>query len=147
MSSTTLGCPTVLAGPTMLVGTAGAIGEDQFYTENREENARVDGDHLIIEAIKEDWGGRSYTSARLVSKYKGDWTYGRIEVRAQLPSGRGTWPAIWMLPTNSHYGNGGWPDTGEIDIMEHVGFDQDLIHATIHTDAYNHMNQHTKGRK
>ena len=114
-------------------------GEDQFYTENREENARADGDHLIIEARKEDWGGRSYTSARLVSKYKGDWTYGRIEVRAQLPTGRGTWPAIWMLPTDSHYGNGGWPDTGEIDIMEHVGFDQDLIHATIHTDAYNHM--------
>ncbi|MCY3614213.1 MAG: family 16 glycosylhydrolase [Bacteroidetes bacterium] len=113
--------------------------EDQFYTENREENARADGDHLIIEARKEDWRGRSYTSARLVSKHKGDWTYGRIEVRAQLPSGRGTWPAIWMLPTNSHYGNGGWPDTGEIDIMEHVGFDQDLIHATIHTDAYNHM--------
>ncbi len=114
-------------------------GEDQYYTENREENARVDGDHLVIEARKEDWSGRSYTSARLVSKYKGDWTYGRIEVRAQLPSGRGTWPAIWMLPTDSHYGNGGWPDTGEIDIMEHVGFDQDLIHATIHTDAYNHM--------
>ena len=112
--------------------------EDQFYTENREENARVDGDQLIIEARKEDWSGRSYTSARLVSKHKGDWTYGRIEVRAQLPSGRGTWPAIWMLPTDSHYGNGGWPDTGEIDIMEHVGFDQDLIHATIHTDAYNH---------
>ena len=86
--------------------------ESQFYTENREENARADGDHLIIEARKEDWGGRSYTSARLVSKHKGDWTYGRIEVRAQLPSGRGTWPAIWMLPTNSHYGNGGWPDTG-----------------------------------
>ena len=114
-------------------------GEDQFYTEDREENARVDGDHLIIEARREDWSGRSYTSARLVSKYKGDWTYGRIEVRAQLPSGRGTWPAIWMLPTDSHYGNGGWPDTGEIDIMEHVGFDQDLIHATIHTDAYNHL--------
>ena len=119
--------------------------EDQFYTENREENARADGDHLIIEARKEDWGGRSYTSARLVSKLKGDWTYGRIEVRAQLPSGRGTWPAIWMLPTNSHYGNGGWPDTGEIDIMEHVGYNQDQVHATIHTDAYNHTLGTQKG--
>ena len=113
--------------------------ESQFYTEDREENARVDGDHLIIEARKENWSGRSYTSTRLVSKHKGDWTYGRIEVRAQLPSGRGTWPAIWMLPTDSPYGNGGWPDTGEIDIMEHVGHNQDQIHATIHTDAYNHM--------
>ncbi len=113
--------------------------EEQYYTENREENARVDGDHLIIEARKESWGGRSYTSARLVTKEKGDWTYGRIEVRAQLPFGVGTWPAIWMLPTNSPYGNGGWPDTGEIDIMEYVGYDPGFIHGTIHTDIYNHL--------
>ncbi len=119
--------------------------ERQFYTENREENARVEDDHLIIEARRESWSGRDYTAARLVSKNKGDWTYGRIEVRAQLPSGRGTWPAIWMLPTNSSYGNGGWPDTGEIDIMEHVGHDQGSIHATIHTDAHNHSNNTERG--
>ena len=119
--------------------------EKQFYTENRRENARVDGNHLVIEARKEAWSGRDYTSARLVSKNKGDWTYGRIEVRVQLPSGRGTWPAVWMLPTESFYGNGGWPDTGEIDIMEHVGHNPGSIHATIHTDAYNHLNGTQKG--
>ena len=121
--------------------------ENQFYTESREENARVNGDHLIIEARKESWRGSNYTSARLVSKEKRDWTYGRIEVRAQLPSGTGTWPAIWMLPTNSSYGNGGWPDTGEIDIMEHVGHNPGHIHATIHTDAYNHAIGTQRGGK
>lgn len=119
--------------------------EDQYYTEDRSKNARVDGDHLVIEARKESYGGKNYTSARLVSKHKGDWTYGRIEVRAQLPSGRGTWPAIWMLPTRSYYGNRGWPDTGEIDIMEHVGYNPGHIYATIHTDAYNHMRGTQKG--
>jgi len=120
--------------------------EEQFYTEKRRENARVDGDQLIIEARKEAFGGRNYTSARLVSKEKGDWTYGRIEVRAQLPSGRGTWPAVWMLPTKSPYGNGGWPQTGEIDIMEHVGHAPGKIHATIHTDAFNHGQNTQKGK-
>jgi licheninase len=71
-----------------------------------------------------------------VTREKGDWTYGRVEVRAKLPSGRGTWPAIWMLPTEWRYG--GWPHSGEIDIMEHVGFDPDIVHATVHTGAYNH---------
>lgn len=113
--------------------------ELQFYTEAREQNARVDGEVLIIEAHKESGFARNYTSARLVSKGKGDWTYGRIEVRAQLPQGRGTWPAIWMLSTRSDYGNGGWPDTGEIDIMEHVGHDPNVVHATVHTDRYNHL--------
>ncbi len=119
--------------------------ESQYYTENREENARVEDGNLIIEARKESWSGRDYTSARLVSKTKGDWTYGRIEVRAQLPSGVGTWPAIWMLPTNSSYGNGRWPETGEIDIMEHVGFNHGSVHATIHTKAYNHLNNTQRG--
>ncbi len=119
--------------------------ESQFYTEDREENARVEDGHLILEARKESSGGRNYTSARLVSKTKGDWTYGRIEVRAQLPSGRGTWPAIWMLPTNRSYGESYWPDNGEIDIMEHVGFNPGLIHATIHTDAFNHVNGTQRG--
>ena len=110
--------------------------ELQFYTARRKENARVENGHLIIEARKEAWQGRDYTSARLVSRGKGDWTYGRFEVRAKLPSGRGTWPAIWMLPTGSTYGR--WPNSGEIDIMEHVGFDPDMVHASVHTRAYNH---------
>ncbi len=128
-------------------GNGWGNSESQYYTEKREENARVDGNHLVIEARKESWGGRDYTSARLISKSKGDWTYGRIEIRAQLPSGRGTWPAIWMLPTNSSYGNGGWPDTGEIDIMEHVGHNPGHIHATIHTDSFNHLSNTQKGGK
>ena len=115
--------------------------ELQYYTEGRMENARVEDGHLIIEALRESFGGREYTSARLVTRGKGDWTYGRVEVRAKLPAGRGTWPAIWMLPTEGIYGDGGWPDNGEIDIMEHVGFDPENIHGTVHTEAYNH----TKG--
>jgi len=110
--------------------------ELQFYTARRKENARVEGGHLIIEARRERWEGSEYTAARLVSRGKGDWTYGRFEVRAKLPSGRGTWPAIWMLPTGWTYGS--WPSSGEIDIMEHVGFDPDVVHASVHTRAYNH---------
>ena len=110
--------------------------ELQYYTERRKENARVENGHLIIEARRDNWEAHEYTSARLVTKNKGDWTYGRIEVRAKLPSGRGTWPAIWMLPTAKDYG--GWPNGGEIDIMEHVGFDPDVVHFSIHTKAYNH---------
>jgi beta-glucanase (GH16 family) len=109
--------------------------ELQNYTARRKENARVEDGRLIIEARRED---QHFTSARLVSKGKGDWTYGRFEVRARLPSGRGTWPAIWMLPTLNTYGEGGWPDNGEIDIMEHVGFDPDVIHGSAHTKAYYH---------
>ena len=110
--------------------------EPQFYTERRPENARVEGGYLIIEARKEAWQGAPYTSARLVTRGKGDWTYGRIDVRAQLPRGRGSWPAIWMLATTS--GRMTWPDDGEIDVMEHVGFDHGVVHASVHTKAYNH---------
>jgi beta-glucanase (GH16 family) len=111
--------------------------ELQYYTENRDENARVQQDVLVIEARKENFEGSDYTSARLVSRGKGEWTYGRFEVKAVLPTGRGTWPAIWMLPTLWNYGNGGWPDNGEIDVMEHVGFNPGVVHASIHTNAYN----------
>jgi beta-glucanase (GH16 family) len=110
--------------------------ELQYYTERRKENARVEDGRLIIEARRDGWEGHEYTSARLVSKGKGDWTYGRFEVRAKLPTGRGTWPAIWMLPSHREYG--GWPEGGEIDVMEHVGFDPDVVHASVHTKAYHH---------
>ncbi|MBN2882408.1 MAG: glycoside hydrolase family 16 protein [Clostridia bacterium] len=108
--------------------------ELQYYTEG--ENANVSDGYLTITARKEEYRGNDYTSSRMVTKLKGDWLYGKIEVSAKLPSGRGTWPAIWMLPTRSVYG--GWPRSGEIDIMEHVGFAQGEIHGTVHTDAYNH---------
>ena len=110
--------------------------ELQRYT-NALKNARVENGHLIIEAHKEDIGTRHYSSTRLISKGKGDWKYGRIEVRAKLPTGLGTWPAIWMLSTDWEYG--GWPESGEIDIMEHVGYNPDSIFGTVHTKAYNHM--------
>jgi len=109
--------------------------ELQFYTAKRKENARVENGHLIIEAIKEKWENRNYTSARLVTKGKGDWQYGRVEVRARIPSGRGTWPAIWMLGSNTPLK---WPDDGEIDIMEHVGFNQGTVHASVHCKKYYH---------
>jgi beta-glucanase (GH16 family) len=112
--------------------------ELQNYTFARQENARVEDGRLIIEARRDGLNNQMYTSARLVSKGKGDWTYGRFEVRAKLPSGRGTWPAIWMLPSQNSYGDGGWPDSGEIDIMEHVGFDPDIVHGSVHTRAYYH---------
>ncbi|MEO9804104.1 MAG: family 16 glycosylhydrolase [Reichenbachiella sp.] len=117
--------------------------ELEYYTEGRLENARVEDGNLIITAIKEDFGTKNYSSARLVTRDKGDWTYGRIEVRADLPSGKGTWPAIWMLPTDWSYG--GWPDSGEIDVMEHVGYEPDQIYGTVHTKAFNHAIGTQKG--
>ncbi|MDQ3279697.1 MAG: glycoside hydrolase family 16 protein [Bacteroidota bacterium] len=110
--------------------------ELQYYTRSG-NNARVGNGILTITARKEPMEGKSYTSARLVTKNKGDFLYGRVEVRAKLPSGRGTWPAIWMLPTDWAYG--GWPASGEIDIMEHVGYDPARVLFSVHTEAYNHV--------
>lgn len=107
--------------------------ELQYYTD-RIENAVVKDGLLKINAIKEKYEGKEYTSTRLISKYKGDLLYGRVEVSAKIPSGRGTWPAIWMLPTDWEYG--GWPASGEIDIMEHVGYDLNKIHISTHSEAY-----------
>jgi beta-glucanase (GH16 family) len=109
--------------------------ELQYYTAKKLSNARVEKGHLIIEAHKEKTENRDYTSARLVTKGKGDWTYGRIDVRAKLPKGVGTWPAIWMLAST---GPLKWPDDGEIDIMEHVGYDQGVVHASVHCKKYYH---------
>ena len=119
--------------------------EAQTYTRERMENARVEDGSLIIEARKEKRDGAEYTSASLHTKGKGEWRRGRIEVRAKLPTGRGTWPAIWTLGVNM--GEVGWPRCGEIDIMENVGFDPDTIHANIHTRAYNHIDNTHKGAK
>ncbi|MEA5109298.1 MAG: glycoside hydrolase family 16 protein [Lentimicrobium sp.] len=107
--------------------------ELQNYT-NSIENAFVKNGHLTIRAIKAD---EKWTSARLITRNKQDFLYGRIEASARLPRGRGTWPAIWMMPTDRAYGN--WPECGEIDIMEHVGYDPAVVHGTVHTGAYNHL--------
>jgi beta-glucanase (GH16 family) len=109
--------------------------ELEYYT-NDSKNVRIENGKLIIEAHREEKGGKPYTSTRMVSKQKGDWLYGRLEIMAKLPRGKGTWPAIWMLSTDWKYG--GWPASGEIDIMEHVGYDPGVVHGTIHTETYNH---------
>lgn len=118
--------------------------EKQFYTDSRKENASVQNGVLTITARRENFNDAAYTSARLVTKNKGDWKYGRIEVKAKLPKGRGTWPAIWMLPTEWKYGK--WPESGEIDIMEHVGYLPDSIFGTVHTGTYNHSIGTQKGK-
>jgi beta-glucanase (GH16 family) len=110
--------------------------ELQYYTLGRLENARVEDGKLIIETKREPWKEKEYTSARLTTRMKEEWLYGRFEVRAKLPFGLGTWPAIWMLPSRPAYGSGHWPDNGEIDIMEHVGYDQGLIHGSTHCKAH-----------
>ena len=120
--------------------------ERQIYTDEL-ANSRVEDGNLIIEVHQED-GGRSpiYTSARLITKEKAQWKYGRMEIRAKLPKKTGTWPAIWMLAADNLFSESLWPDNGEIDIMEAVGYEQDPlfkqivgndrlenIHGTVHT--------------
>jgi beta-glucanase (GH16 family) len=115
--------------------------ELENYTD-RAENAHVEGGHLVIEARRDSYGGHTYSSARLHTAGKADLLYGRIEVRAKLPQGRGTWPAIWMMPTDNHYG--WWPQSGELDIMEHVGHDPGVVHASAHTAKYYWKNNNQK---
>lgn len=121
--------------------------ELQRYTA-RTENARIESGKLVIEAHKDNYMGDEYSSARIHSAEKGDLLYGRIEVSAKLPNGHGTWPAIWMMPTDiftyattcdatTDWDDGcdAWPNSGEIDIMEHVGYDTGKVHATVHNKA------------
>ncbi|WP_111707176.1 family 16 glycosylhydrolase [Lutibacter citreus] len=138
--------------------------EKQYYTDSL-KNARVENGNLIIEAFKEKIANKDlknekynntwaaykaeidtvqYTSARIKTENLAEWKYGRVEARAKLPKGRGMWPAIWMLSESRQ--ELGWPESGEIDIMEHVGYDNDTIHGTIHTKAYNHMIGTQKGK-
>lgn len=121
--------------------------ELQFYTD-RKENVRVENGNLLIEARNDSIqvGGETHpvSSSSIRTKGKAEWQYGKIEVRAKLPSSLGTWPAIWMLGTNID--EVGWPDCGEIDIMEHVGYDPHKIHANVHTKAYNHSIGTNKGQ-
>jgi beta-glucanase (GH16 family) len=110
-------------------------GESQYYTRDRAENARVENGALVIECRKEQFKPEKrdavgYTAASLITRNKASWQYGRIEVRAKLPHGRGVWPAIWTLGTSIT--QIGWPRCGEIDIMEFVGKEPDKIHGTVH---------------
>jgi len=116
-----------------LGGSGWGNNELEYYT-NSTDNASVANGVLSITARKETKENRNYTSARMITKGKGDWLYGRFEIKAKLPAGKGTWPAIWMLPTDWAYGD--WPKSGEIDIMEHVGYDPGNVHISAHTEAY-----------
>ena len=131
-----------------------------YYTKNK-NNVRVENGNLIIESRKENLKNETppfferpdyvderdsafYTSASITTRGLIDWQYAKIDIRAKLPQGRGIWPAFWMLGRN--WGEINWPECGEIDIMEHVGYDPDVIHGTIHTKAYNHVLKTQKGK-
>lgn len=111
----------------------GGNNELQYYT-SRSQNSYIKDGALVIQAIRETFTGpegtRSYTSARLRTKNKGDWKYGRFEIRAKFPRGKGLWPAIWMLPTQELYG--GWAGSGEIDITEYLGHEINKVYGTLH---------------
>lgn len=108
--------------------------EAQFYTKGNKENAWVEDGILNITAQNKKYRDKEFTSARLISK--AHWKYGRIEVRAIVPDGLGTWSAIWMMPGGWSFNNGNWPAVGEIDIMEHVGHETGVIHASAHSEDY-----------
>lgn len=122
----------------------GYNNELQWYTA-RPENSYVSNGNLVIRAVKETYTSegqtREYTSARMISQHKADWKYGMFEIRAKLPKGQGIWPAIWMMPTSSVYG--GWPASGEIDIMEQLGHQPGISYGTIHygTSPQDHQHQ------
>ena len=122
-------------------------GEMQYYTAKRLENASMKNGVLVIRALNDsamiDGAIRPVTSASLITKNKGNWKYGRIEVRAKLPSCLGTWPAIWMMPVKPTYG--GWPKSGEIDMMEHVGYQPGKLFFNLHTEKYNHTKNTGRG--
>ena len=109
-------------------------GEDQYYT-SRSENAFIEDGKLIIQALNESYAGSNYTSAKMTTENKADFLYGKIVASIKVPAAGGTWPAFWMLPTNSVYG--GWPNSGEMDIMEHYGCHPGHVHSTVHNNTYN----------
>ncbi len=114
--------------------------EAQFYTKDRRENARVEGGQLIVTARKEPWSAdekkADYTSASLHTNRRYTFTYGKVEIAARVPRGRGVWPALWTLGANIK--DVPWPLSGEIDIMEFVGHTPNKVHFTAHTEAFNH---------
>ncbi|HAT11863.1 MAG TPA: glycoside hydrolase [Planctomycetes bacterium] len=111
--------------------------EAQFYTVDRAENSCVRDGSLVITAIREPWEGAAYTSASLTSRDRFAFTYGKVEIRARLPDGRGLWPALWTLGQRQEGVR--WPAIGEIDLMEYVGMHPDQVHFTVHTAAFNHV--------
>lgn len=125
-------------------GKGGGNGEMEYYTD-KPENARIENGHLLITAIPggTDAQGRKhkFTSARMTTKGKFNWKYGRFEARIKVPAGRGVWPAFWMMPQDSVYG--GWASSGEIDIMEEVGDKPSTVFGTLHYGDKWPRNTHT----
>jgi beta-glucanase (GH16 family) len=114
-------------------GNGWGNAEWQAYTD-KPENVRIEDGMLVIEALEDPTlpAGRPYYSARLKTQGLNSWQYGRIEARMKLPYGQGLWPAFWMLGDN----NQGWPASGEIDILEHIGREPENIYATVHAPGY-----------
>ena len=123
--------------------------ELQYYAADRPENLRVADGRLVIELRSDpeeirqfpDWGGQKYSSAKIFTKGKAAFDGGFVEVSAKLPCTRGSWPAIWMLPED----DSPWPEGGEIDILEQVGSQPNVAHATLHTALFNHTRQNGRG--
>jgi len=110
-------------------GDGGGNNELQFYTDFK-TNSWLRNGYFNMKAIEENFKGKPYTSARINTRHKKDFVYGRFDIRAKTPTQQGVWPAIWMLPTHEVYG--GWPQSGEIDIMESVGHHPHTVHGTLH---------------
>lgn len=121
-------------------GNGGGNNELQYYTDS-EKNSFIENGSLVIRALDDGYNGRAYTSAKVRSKYLAQWKYGKFEVRAKLPAGRGMWPAIWMMPVDDVYGT--WPLSGEIDIMEFIGQNPNEILGTLHYGDYWPNNKHS----
>lgn len=120
-----------------------ANNEQQAYTD-KPENVCVKDGMLRIRARKEPFGCREYTSARLSTYGKKSFQYGYFEIRAKLPGGFGSWPAFWMLPDSIKNGSMGWPECGEIDMMEHIGRRENKIWYSLHSGKHNHTRKDTK---
>lgn len=105
------------------------------YDTDRPENVSLDGDgHLVITARRESYNGREYTSARITTAGKQEFTYGRFEARIRLPAGQGIWPAFWLLGANITAVS--WPQSGEIDVMEFRGQEPAVNHGSLHGPGY-----------
>lgn len=122
-------------------GNGWGNNEKQFYLAKSLENSFVKNGVLHIVALKKVHDNLQYTSAKLTTYQKKLFKYGKIEISAKLPSGKGSWPAIWMLPETIQTKAEKWPTCGEIDIMEHVGKSPSVIHTSLHSELYNHIKQ------
>ncbi len=112
------------------IGNSGWGNQESQYYTNSSKNSYISDGNLVIEAIEENFEGAPYTSARMITKDKQEFTFGRIDIRAILPEGQGIWPALWMLGDNIDIV--GWPHCGEIDIMEMIGHEPSTVHGTAH---------------